>query len=346
MMAERYPRLRLRGIPESRVLREGRPFHPRRQLLAREVFRIVFYLPHDHPDIASGVSQALARYIQAVGEGPKSIHDVSVSHDEGGLLTPERWELVRHLLQDTRRWSYPEDYEAWEQREIEKRRFERGLLFTGGFGIRNGYEFEYKARIPWRSAAENTSASILMATLPLDYLEEHGPDRLRQLALDMASSLSFSTGHAGLALRLYGALPSTAAAFRTELLRYPGIDLREAWGFPERVGSQVDGVHWLNFLGPPVLSRVEGSKVLLSRPLVDGAVVVQFDAERAMVSLGERPETGPAVTGKSFLAYHQLARVLEPLLEPLPSGRHGEPRHTSLFLTESEVYRWWRRFLD
>jgi hypothetical protein len=339
MMGERYPRLRLRGIP-------GGSFHPRRQLLAREVFRIVFYLPHDHPDIASGVSQALARYIQAVGEGPKSIHDVSVSHDEGGLLTPERWDLVRHLLQDTRRWSYPEDYEPWEQREIEKRRFERGLLFTGGFGIRNGYEFEYRARIPWRPAAENSSASVLIATLPLDYIEEHGPGRMSQLVLDMASPLSFSTGHAGLALRLYGALPSTAAAFRTELLRYPGIDLREAWGFPERVGSHVDGVHWLNFLGPPVLSRIEGSTDLRSRLNANGVAVVRFDAERAMIALGEHPETGSFMMEKSFSAYHQFARLLEPLLEPLPSGRHGAPRPTSLFLTENEVYRWWRRFLD
>jgi len=349
-MAGNYPRLRLRGVPEVRVLSVGGPPRPRRQVLAREVFRVVFYMPHDHPDLSLGVRHAIDSYMRAVGEGPKTINFVSRSHDEGAALTAEQWRWVHRLLEDTRRWSFPADYEAWKQREIEKRRFERGLLFTGGFGSRNGYELEYKARIPWRPAPEETFVSLLTATLPLEYLEAHGPGRVRQLALDMASQLLFASGHAGLALRLYWWLPHTDEAFRGEPLRYPGVDLREAWGHEEWMGLRVDGVHWLNFLGPPILTGLGGAAALRSRLTSAETTVVALDEERVVVSLGDGPEAGDLASGKTLPAYRELARVLEPWLEPLFLKQGwapgDEPRYTSLRLTEEQARGWWRRFLD
>jgi len=349
MSASGYPRLRLRGVPEVRVLRNGGVPHPRRQLLAREVFRVAFYMPHDHPDISLGVRHAIDSYMSAVGVGPGTINFVSFSHDEGSALTAEQWSWVRRLLEDTRRWSFPADYEAWKQREIEKRRFERGLLFSGGFGIRNGYELEYRARIPWRPAPETPPVSLLTATLPLEYVEEHGPTHVRQLALDMASQLLFTSGHAGLALRLHWWVPHTDDAFRIEPLRYPGIDLREAWGQDEWMGLRVDGIHWLNFLGSPVLNRLGGTSALRSRLHSAGTTLVELAEDRVVVCLGERPEAGDLTRGKTLPAYRELARVLEPWLEPLFLPRTTpveQPRYTSLRLTEDEARRWWRRFLD
>jgi hypothetical protein len=342
-MVGSYPRLRLRGIPEVRVL--GAP-PPRRQLLAREVFRVTFYMPHDHPDIGLGVSHAIDSYMRAVGEGPKTINYVSFSHDEGSALTAEQWGWVRHLLANTKRFSFPDDYEPWKQREIQKRRFELGLHFTGGFGIRHGYELEYKARIPWRPAPEKPFVSLLTATLPIEYLEEHGPGRVRQLALDMASKLRFASGHAGLALQLHWWVPQRDEAFRFEALRYPGIDLREAWGFEEWMGLHVDGVHWLNFLGPPVLTQLGGAAALRSRLRSAETTVVALDEQRAVVSLGDRPDAGDLATGRTLPAYRELAHVLEPWLEPLFLLPPDGPPYTSLRLTEDEARRWWRRFLD
>nr|WP_095990740.1 type VI immunity family protein [Cystobacter fuscus] len=288
--------------------------------------------------------------MRAVGEGPKTINYVSRSYDEGSALTAEQWGWARLLLQNTRRWSFPDDYEDWAQREIEKRRFERGLLFTGGSGNRNGYEFEYKARIPWRPAPETTFVSLLTATLPIEFLERHGPGPVRRLVLDMASQLRFASGHAGLALRLYWWLPRADEALRIGPLRYPGLDLRDAWRHENQMGFQVDGVHWLNFLGSPVLTQLGGAEALRSRLRSAGTTVVPLDDERAVVSLGERPEVGDLSAGKTLPAYRELAQVLEPWLEPLflgPSGDiAGETRYTSLLLTEGEARRWWRRFLD
>jgi TseV toxin immunity protein TsiV len=349
-MSKDYPRLRLRGVPTDSWKRQGGELpRQRRQLLAREVFRVAFYMPHDHPEISLGVSHAMDVYMRAVGEGPGTIQFVHYNHHEGSRLTAEEWRLARGLLGNTKRWSFPEDYSESEQVQIEKRGFERGLLFTGGPGGRNGYGLEYKARIPWRPAPQETLVSVLSATLPIEYLEEHGPAWVRQLALDMASQLLFVSGHAGLALHLYRGLRLTDDTFRAEAMRYPGIDLRAVWRNEEHVGLRVDGVHWLNFLGPPVLTQLGGADALRSRLRSAETTVVELDEERVVVSTGERPEAGEPATGKTLPAYRELAQVLEPWLEPLFLPRTApveQPRYTSLGLTEPEARRWWRRFLD
>ncbi len=347
-MAGDYPRLRLHGTLENQLLHPGGFERPPR-LLAREVFRVAFFLPHDHPDLSIGVSHAIDSYLSAVGEGAGTINFVHYNHHEGSRLTAEEWRLVRGLLGNTKRWSFPEDYDENEQAQIEKRGFERGLLFTGGLDSQNGYQLEYRTRIPWRPAPEQTRVSLLTATLPIEYLEEHGPARVRQVALDMVSELPLASGHAGLALHLYRGLRLTDDDFRAKVLRYPGIDLRAAWFQEKELGLRVDGVHWLNFLGPPILTRLGGAAALRSRLHSAETTVVALDEERAVVSLGERPDAGDLTTGKLLPAYRELARVLEPWLEPLflPRTEPGErPRYTSLRLTEDEARRWWRRFLD
>ncbi|HYO58219.1 type VI immunity family protein [Archangium sp.] len=314
------------------------------------MFRVAFYMPHNHPDISLGVSHAIDSYMRAVGEGPRTITYAHINYSEGAPLTAVRWDEVRRVLRDTRRWSFPEDFSDREQGEIEKRGFELGILFTGGFGSSNGYELEYRARIPGRLAPEEKIVSLLTATLPIEYLEEHGPARVRQLALDMASKLLFASGHAGLALHVYRGLRLTDDAFRAEALRYPGIDLRAAWLHEKWMGLRVDGVHWLNFLGPPILNQFSGAAALRSRLHSAETTLVELDEERVVVSLGERPDAGELTTGKTLPAYREFAQVLEPWLEPLFLPRTTvsvePPRYTKLRLTEDEARRWWRRFLD
>ncbi len=254
-------------------------------------------------------------------------------------------------MEDTKPWSFPDDFNDREQVQIEKRGFERGLLFTGGLASRNGYELEYRARIPWRPAPEDGFVSLLTATLPMEYVEEHGPARVRELVLDMTSGLLFASGHAGLALHPYpGLFRRSNDALRAEALRYPGIDLRTVWGPAQSMGLRVDGVHWLNFLGPSVLTRLGGAAALRSRLHTSETTLVELAGNRVVVSLGERPEAGDLATGKTLPAYRELAQVLEPWLEPLflpwSLGAVEPPRYTSLRFTEDEARRWWRRFLD
>jgi hypothetical protein len=311
--------------------------------------RLAFYLPHDHPEIASGVEHAIASYLRAVGQGPRTLSHAFINDDEGDALTEERWSYIRELLQPERPFRFIEELDEATARRLEKRGYATQLLFGGGPRGRNGYELRYRARLPWRTPSPD-SVSLLTATLPTEYLAHHGPMRVRELALDMASRLRFATGHVGLALHFYWGLSTTDESLRAELARYPGIDLRTAWLPPTRLGVRVDGVHWLNFLARPILDPLGGAAALRSRLHAPETTVHALDEERVVVSLGERPDAGDLSAGRTLPAYRELARVLEPWLEPPRLSERtwsGEPpRYSDLRFSEDEARRWWRRFLD
>ncbi|WP_245919441.1 type VI immunity family protein [Melittangium boletus] len=298
----------------------------------REVIRLVFYMPYDHPELSAGVSHALDAYMRAVGAGPGIINSVYLSHDEDSPLSEEKWEHVHRLLRSTQEWSFPEGYEPSHRREIEKRGAERDILFTGGFGNHNGYEFEYRARIPWRPPEPN-AVSLLSATLPTEHLEQHGVEKVRALVMDMASQLPFASGHAGLALKFYLRRLIADDRFRAEIVRYPGFDLRAAWPLADQMGSRIDGVHWLNFLANPVLAELGGAEELRSYLHSPQTTVREFGDNRVVIELEESPEAGDLCGGQDLPSYRELAQVLEPWLESLPPNLQEERG-------------WWNRFLS
>lgn len=107
--------------------------------------------------------------------------------------------------------------------------------------------------------------------------------------------------------------------------------------------TQVDGVHWLNFLGQPVLGELGGAAGLRTRLHSPTTTVQELEGERAVVTLGPRPEAGDLLLGQRLPEYRELARVLEPWLEPFDPDFLFCTRHAD---DEAELRRWWRRFLD
>ncbi|WP_233261492.1 type VI immunity family protein [Vitiosangium sp. GDMCC 1.1324] len=317
------------------------------ELLAREVIRLAFYLPYDHPDIAASVGLALDSYMQAVGEGPETIDEAFIDDDEGAPLSPERWSAIRQRLRPERHWRFADDYTEVYANRVEKRRYETQIFLNGG-NARNGFSFRYRARIPWRTPAQN-KVSVLAATVPTEYLESHGPARVVELARTMASQLQFTTGHAGLSLQLYWPLRSTDGSLRTAAFRYPGIDLRPAWLWEEDVGFHVDGAHWLNFFAPPVLEKLGGTHGLRERLRSKDTTVEELDGDRVVVALGEWPESGDLQQGLTLPAYRELAHALGPLLEPLTRSSPVTwmaAGNSFMGFTEEEALGWWRRFRD
>ncbi|MFY0572121.1 type VI immunity family protein [Archangium lansingense] len=350
-MTPPLPRIRHRGRRPVHVrLWSGKPPRfPLRELLARDVVRFAFYLPYDHPEIASGVRHAVESYLRAVGQGLGTINNVYTNEDEGDALTEETWSYLHHLLSPERPFRFVEELSEPTVYEMVKRGFATRLIFDGGFGSNNGYQLWYQARIPSRTPPPNL-VSTLTATLPAEHLQVHGPTKVRELALEMASQLRFATGHVGLALHLYWPLRSTDNALRAELLRYPGIDLRPAWLYAHRMGTRVDGVHWLNFLAQPVLGELGGAAGLRARLQSSETTVHELDEARVVVALGEKPEAGDLSAGQNLPTYQELARALEPWLEPLNLSKtyslDEPPTYSSIRFTQDEAKRWWRRFLD
>lgn len=328
-MNEHYPRIRHHG-----------PSRQGERLLIRETIHIIFYMPHDHVDLATGVSRALDSYMRAVGEGPETVCGWTPGEGEYSALNAEQWARIRHLLRPERLVRFADDHDENFLDRMVKRGFETYLDLGGEPSLPTGYGFTYCARLPWRSPPEG-SVSVLRATLPTEYLEQHGPGRVRELALEMASPLLFSTGHAGLAFEFLGSRTRLLPEIRAELFRYPGLDVRR-WGLLCRQGARVDGVHWLNFLGQPVLGELAGAAGLRARLHSPGTTVQEMEGERALVTLGQWPEAGDLEQGHNLPAYRELARVLEPWYDAFSPGYVNSWRG----YTEEEVRRWWRRFLD
>jgi hypothetical protein len=328
-MSEHYPRIRHHG-----------PTRQGERLLIREVVQFTFYMPHDHVELATGVSRALDSYVRAVGVGPETVCIWAPGGGEYSSLNAEQWARIRYLLRPERPVRFADDHDEDYLDRMVKRGFETYLSVDGDPSNPTGYGFSYCARLPWRSPPEG-SVSVLSATLPTEYLEQHGPGRVRELALEMASPLLFSTGHAGLAFAFLGSRSRLLLEIRDELFRYPGLDVPR-WGLRCYQGTRVDGVHWLNFLGQPVLGALGGATGLRARLHSPGTTVQEMEGERALVTLGPWPEAGDLTQGRDLPAYRELARVLEPWSDAFSPGYVNSWRG----YTEEEVRRWWRRFLD
>jgi hypothetical protein len=313
-------------------------------LLVREVVRLVFYLPHDHHELHPQVSRALDLYVESLGLGQGVFTHGEDLDGERFPLTPDGWDHIRKLLRPFEGYRFIDEFTSEDDtrrlRTQLKTQSEVSFLLTGDTPQPNGFSFSYRARLPWRTPTPG-SVSTLSATLPTERLEEHGPDKVRKLAMELASLLSFSTGHVGLALEMYGSASRALPLVREALFRYPGLDVPQV-DIDSNLEARVDGVHWLNFLGPPVHGALGGVAGLWSRLHSPGTHVQALGEERMVITLGTWPEAGDLSQGLDLPAYRELARVLEPWLYGF------EPFHalTMTGYTEADVRRWWRRFLD
>jgi len=326
-MSEHYPRIR-----------HHEPGPEGDRLLIREVVRLVLNLPFDHHDLAAGVERAMDTYLQAVGVGPETI-DSWCDGDSGDVyaLNAQRWERIRQMFRANRKYRFLDQCPDEEYVDSQvKKQCDLSIGLSGGTSGTSGYSFFYWARLPW-STPEEDEVSTLEFSWPTEYLEEHGPGRMREMVMELASPLPFVSGHAGLAFDLPNRFSAALLRIREEAFRYPGVDVSSG---TTDIGTRVDGVHWLNFLAQSVLGALDGVEGLRSRLHSPETTVQALDGERAVVTLGKWPEAGDLIRGRELPAYRELARVLEPWLDDCKSTYRWSG------YTHEETRRWWRRFLD
>ncbi|MBN8471186.1 DUF3396 domain-containing protein [Corallococcus exiguus] len=308
---------------------------PRVQL----VLRIVFYLPHDHRVLAPVLRQVLNTYlgfIAASGGALTSGYDPDISEDSFPL-TPDTWEEVHTELEKARFGPLEDmDQDSFWFWTLTKRNYDTWVLLKGGHSEPDGYEFSFESRIPWR---EPTSEhSVLSVKLPISFLETQGPEKAFALARSLAELLPFSTGHAGLSLSFTRGRSKLLPLLKEQLSRHPGWHVPPplTWG----LGPWIDDVHWLNFLGPPLLETVGGIQALRSHLSHPETTVQELTGGRALISLGAEPLAGDTKRGETLPAYRELARFLEPWLLPFPHVNTWDG------YTDDEARLWWRRFLE
>ncbi|ATB33744.1 type VI immunity family protein [Melittangium boletus] len=305
-MSEHYPRVRLQDA-----------FEGQRLALLRERVTLTFYMRRAHTRVVHEVIQALEIYIQAVG-----------AHVLGGYFDADgEWKEL-----DARGWSD----------------VRRKLLSPRGASIElagapddlTGYEWIYQGRLfdEPRSADDSDESCVVTFSMPTEYLEGQGPERVRELASRLAVILPFDSGHGGISLQMPGWTQRNAPTIRDSLFLHPGLDIPEpvlAWS----LGTKLKGAYWLTFLGPTVLKGLGGAEGLRERLRSPGTTVETLHDARAVVTLGRWPEAGDLMRGDTLPAYRELARVLEPWL-------YFEQRCPWGNLTLDETRRWQRRFLD
>ncbi|RKH19686.1 DUF3396 domain-containing protein [Corallococcus sp. CA047B] len=205
------------------------------------------------------------------------------------------------------------------------------------------YRFEYYGKDLGNPARcyKPTVSSALGFWLPAEFMDERGPDRVRELALALATELPFSFGQAGPSLQCQLDILGVRDEVATRSLRHPGMDVSLLGTLAMDLGTRVRGPSWMTFLGPPVLAELGGTGALRARLHSPGTTVQELGPDRAVVTLGPAPQAGDTEQGQTLPAYRELARVLEPWLFQTPPGPSAEQ---SPFINDRRS--WQRRFLD
>jgi hypothetical protein len=304
-MSEHYPRVRIDSS-----------LGEKRYLCIRESVSITFYMKRSHQEVVREVMRALEVYRRAVGPQALGWYD-DPDREISDKLDDKGWAFIR-------------------QEMLEKPA--TSLWLSQSYSETLGYELIYQGRLLEAYEKDEDPTSAVAFFLPTEYLEEHGPGRVRELALELAAELPFNSGHAGLAFHFPEYILGTTEAIHDLALRHPGLDIAEVCSTSYSIGTRVNGVHWLNFLGQPVLGELGGAAGLRARLHSPDTNVQELEGERVLVTLGKWPEAGDLEQGHTLPAYRELAHVLEPWLY-LNRARFGG-------FPEEDMRRWERRFLD
>ncbi|MFP2896267.1 DUF3396 domain-containing protein [Corallococcus sp. 4LFB] len=286
-------------------------------LIAQDGLQFCFYMPQSHEALKPGIQHALDLYLSAMGRNSLDIYP-----DSDGYWQPldaTAWNSIHRKLHD----------EIWAS---------ISLAGQDEAGDRFGFEYIGHAFDHPDDFRGPDAVSTMRISFPTKFLKTHGAERVRNMALEMARPLPFSSGHAGLCFNGYPTASTVRDEAKRLAFRYPAMDVISLDDVARDLGTRVRAPAWMNFLGPPVLNELGGVEALRSKLHSPGTTVQALGPDRAVITLGPYPEAGDTEQGQTLPAYRELARVLEPWLYQT-SG----PEDSDIF---DSTRRWQRRFLD
>ncbi|MFP2912525.1 type VI immunity family protein, partial [Pyxidicoccus sp. 3LFB2] len=255
-MIERYPRIRIQAEGGGVFIRDG--------------LTIRFFMHRSHQEFAPSVVAALDTFIQAVR--PQTL-----------AWSPDMEGDWRRL--DDRGWQ-----RIWK--ELLEAQSPYITLANRPDGAPD-FQFEYSGVThdetgPFDEPGRSCDAWFWLST---EFLEQHGPGHVRDLAMKLGATLPFHSGYTSLSINALHGLLGVTRRVRQICFRYPGMDVLNDSIYRD-IGTRVPGAYWLTFLGPPVLGELGGVEGLRARLSSPGTTVQPLEGERAVVTLGEWPEAG------------------------------------------------------
>ena len=300
-MSLHSPRVRVHGSNGALIIRDG--------------LKICFYMRRSQDEIAQKVLRSLNIYLRAVGQQKLEWYP------------------------DMEGYWQPLDATSWDanRRNLIESNWPRIILRDDPSGA-SAFQFEYRST--WLGKIFEPNAPRISSVgfcFPTEFLEEHGPGNVRELALELAAALPYDSGHAGLFFTSILGYRETEETLSRLCLRYPGMDIGDVESTAGDLNGRVKGPSWLTFLGQPVLGELGGVEGLRARLSSPGTTVQQMQGDRAVITLGLWPEAGDTEAGRNLPEYRELARVLEPWLYHSGGG---------YYFPKDIWQRWERRFLD
>lgn len=304
-MTERYPVIQVRTDTGRLGVREG--------------LILCFFVRRNHMEIAETIWHSLQTYLRAIPSN--SLGWYGNSAGEIPALDGMGWNYIRERMLN-RPQAMACHIELWQ--------FEHE---AGGYGFEYaGYRLD-----PLLSYDEHAVCAVCFS-LPTEYLLDHGPDKVRDLALELSRDLPFSFGYVSLA---FLSSPGGWYPHRKTLLplleRYWGMDLYHLATTSQNLGTGARGAYWLTFLGQPLLGQLGGLEGLRHALPFPEVSFQPLEAERLLLTLGEWPSPMDTREPLEVPHFRALARLLEPYF---PEEKIGL---TSL-LDDRNMGRWLRRF--
>lgn len=289
------------------------------RLVASDALLMTFYMQHPNERIAPAVLRALQIIRERIH--PYQLAWYDAGEGQADPLDDSEWERLRMRTLKPEPEPDPSAYLVLEGQSMG---VDDLRVHYVGFDV-----------CPSPVPEQEDGVSVLYVRLPTAFLVERGADRVRVLALDLAAELPFNSGYVDFVLCSDGFY--LGEALNLIRPRYAGVHLASDRA-RLRMNTWVEGVHWMNFLGEPVLGKLGGVPGLRAHLGLPGITLQEMSGDRVLITLGEQPEIGDVEAGQTLPLHRALARLLAPYL--YRSDMDG------LYPVTEDMLRWERRFLD
>jgi len=178
--------------------------------------------------------------------------------------------------------------------------------------------------------------------LPLEFVAEN-PAAFVEVAKTACDEITFWSGTGGFALNVFPDYPTDLPDRRIGFVanRFIGIDVEPFGALASSADKGIKNIDWLTLVGDVFLQKAGGPDAVQKQLNTLEGVTVHDLQHGIMIQAGSQPEFGDVNRNERLELYHQIGKVLRPLMIPEADLDVGD-RIGGVELSEKWVYRFFR----